>query len=658
LTGTKLFLDGQEDDLENFVELRNTLVSTRDNFDAPILIMGSSGSGKTTYAQMLLPNHLQRLFPHKKYFLVYLLATRNALPDPIQISNYVEERMKLKLQMDSTATVNPAELTNAAKLTNAAELTMVVVIDEVGLSSHAKQVSTRDALLEYQASLRSVLTRGNMAKDIQLVLVGTGLDKLTVEVNSSNECQKIRLTPWSQDTVGDYIDRVISNKHGSERAQTIKRLVNSEPVYKSLASNARSLHYLVDYLNSDLEMFAERLINRHFVVDRVIERYIKANRLRSLTEEGRRVVVMIVWKALSDAEWNTPQWPELKADRFYPDHEGIRNRIESCCYCLVDTNVESFNGGITFVGEHKLAVSVSNALALVLVRLTGNKASLCIGTEQFEVAAAIHELECSYSRCFQEGIKPPCIKVLPSQHQFPGTQKEKIKIPSVGIETIVINGPRATYCDVISKHRIVQAKYVGDPDKTYASLDLDDELGKAGVLTKEACNETMIARNKEAKNESYKKSSFLTRALVKMWEEPNAPGKTVSKQYEEERATGEIDLLDGTKLHGAGTRQVILTRPRSETFFHCDERDWNASGYEWSNERLPITVAFITNSIGFKISSMLGANGSSVDIRREHVDDNGMLLLTFDDEAHKNLGKAIEKMVLPCVSVRFYFLGN
>jgi hypothetical protein len=98
---------------------------------------------------------------------------------------------------------------------------------------------------------------------------------------------------------------VISNEHGSERAKTIKRLVNSQPGDESLASNARSLGYLVDYLNRDLQIFEERLINRHFVVDRVIEKYINANSLRLLREEERFAVVIIVGKALSDAKWNT-----------------------------------------------------------------------------------------------------------------------------------------------------------------------------------------------------------------------------------------------------------------------------------------------------------------------------------------------------------------
>lgn len=148
MTGRKLFLDVEEAKLEN----------SRDNFHAPILIMGSSGSGRTPYSKMLLPKHLQKLFRDKKYFLVYVFATKNALPDPIKVKNQVEETMLLKVEMDSTATENPA------KLTNATELTMVVVIDEVGLSSHEKQVNTRDALNQYKASQKSVLTENKWPK--------------------------------------------------------------------------------------------------------------------------------------------------------------------------------------------------------------------------------------------------------------------------------------------------------------------------------------------------------------------------------------------------------------------------------------------------------------------------------------------------------------
>ena len=216
---------------------------------------------------------------------------------------------------------------------------------------------------------------GSLAKAVRLVLAGTGLDQITTHLNSEEDSIKIRLQPWGQEEMNAYIMSTNCICDRTSKEELIE-LVSSTPLYTSLSTNARALSHLVRTLQQQLLRHDKSPINQDFVVASVTSKYIQDNGLGGLNASEKRVVAMIVWKAIAEAKSQDASVPNLELP---PEiHTKVdRYKMEACCHSLLDVHLQSKDGKLVVVDEQDYSVSITSAASLVFLALVDNIASLC-----------------------------------------------------------------------------------------------------------------------------------------------------------------------------------------------------------------------------------------------------------------------------------------
>ncbi len=207
---------------------------------------------------------------------------------------------------------------------------------------------------------------------------------------------------------------------------------------------------------------------------------------------------------------------------FIPKFEALEtDELRSIASCLIGVNVETKKGKETFMKDKTLSVSMSPAVAIVLANLLNAEAISARGWQKFESTITLCEwkwmvahsttIPSSVNRTILELRAPVPMK----RHQ--GTKRGfDINVPVVNRFTVVLNGPRAPYADVIAPFRLVQAKFSEKVDDQPKDLDLLHELGKMGLTT----------------NSEWRLQQALTSVFHTMWES------------EEEVASATEDRLD------------------------------------------------------------------------------------------------------------------
>jgi len=569
--------------------------------EPPILVMGSSGSGKTAFSVGVLPKILQR--HDQDLFFVYMSA--NMAFDDRKSSSATEAGKNMRKQIKNAIENHGG--------TDAMRLTMVVAVDEVGITKDRCYVGSSHNLCAIKAELEG------LAKRVRLVLLGTGLDQVTTMVNSEQEATKIRLPPWNEDKVNKYIDLI----HG-EFGDQIKELIWSTPLYKSLSSNPRALSQLTTVLCEQLKIYDKDMINEDFVVATVTGKYIAANGLGTLKAGEKRLVAMIVWKVLADAEYGDTKAPNLRAPKESECHDG--DKIEACCHSLLDVNLESKSGKVVLIEGQQYSVSITSAISLVLFALTGNMTCLCRNWNQFETVAALHELQLAYISAYPHC--PPSTRVVASQTQFPGSNKTLMRVPVVNKEIILVNGALAEYADVISLDRLVQAKHAMDGHS--CTLHLTKELKKLGVM-----------------KDCVKSKTGQTTALMRKQWTCATSGKMEGSATNPEQSR-HMTIKPAIKRHGAAVS--ILCKYPNKT--HVPFAEKSMSSEEVNDHTRPLSVVFVTNARQFNIPRLEWGAGYETYLQRNHVDTNGKLLVGYNEA----LQSYMDKFLLGGVSVKFFFL--
>lgn len=596
--------------------------------DPPILVMGSSGSGKTSFTVGVLPLILNEDDPDR--FFVYMRAT-TAFND-----------RKVTTPKDAGAIMKAAieEAIRKSAGTDAKLLTMVVIVDEVGLRTDAAIVDGLHKLNQIEQAL------DGLAKKVLLVLSGTGLDQITSTVNSEQGAVKIRLAPWDCTMVDSYIDTV---EVGFQERKQLKELIRSTPLYASLGSNPRALSHLKSALSEQLKLYDQELIDQDFVVAKVTAKYVADNGLAALSTEEKRLVTMIVWRALAVSKHGCTELPDLTTPPECECNKLKGEKIEACCHSLLDVHLEMSNNEYKLTEGQAFSVSITSAISLVLFSLTGNMASLCRNWDQFETVTALHALQMEYVSAYPN--KPRAMKVVTSPTQFPGTKKDSVRVPTVDKSTILVNGAKAEYADVICFDRLRQAKYA--EGGIQYTLKLATELKKCGVTKHPATG------GKTA----HKSSRTITALLRKQWGTDDTGTNEESANAQQGNGNGKKEeTFPGETRHGAAVSKLLRYSHKRRVLDHeVEQKEDEVEQKEDANQIRHINVDFVTNATKFHIPANESGIKTDQKLMRRHVDENGELkdeVFGKSSEANKALKNYFQENLLEGVSVRFFFLGQ
>ena len=577
--------------------------TSREGNPPPILVLGSSGSGKTTFAAKSLRGRLKKDLEAERVVTVYL--TGDAVrPEDQDASTATEgeiesaEEQAAKSAIDGVRKVfNP----KVGSFSKPLDMLLILVIDEVGLACDTAWMGTKWKLTRFATKLQE------LAVKVQLVLAGTGLDKITSSVNSNQDFVRIRMQPWTFEDVKWWAYNCLRGV--PEQKKRIVDTVSSTPILKLLATNARAAKFLLDALAKyDLYFDREALIDH--VVTTVAFMYIKANSLKDLSATERHRVAKLVLTAFSDAKKGGTQTSP-------PDFGEESGKVQRAFYSLVDTHVEKDQ----LVSGHNFAVSTSPAIAIVLTALMGCISTLSSSWSGFERVVALSELQ----RCFvtsDEGSAPRLVRLrLP----YPQTNfKDCLKVPNLVPTSVAVNGPGAPYTDVIGHKRFIQCKHAISI-KGLAKVDLKKELKKMGVL-----------KNEHYRGDECIQNRFLTHLLMKQWNQLG--GRPPCSESRAEPAPVSRADSDNTDIPDDGTRSMypmglldVTETPDDDDF--CEYRLIGGKFYlKGSQKETPwdrtqfeqeITIVFSTNTKGFNVN--WDQSGVSFDLLRRHLHDDGQI---------------------------------
>jgi hypothetical protein len=594
------------------------LKSERPNDTLPaILVLGSSGSGKTIFAAQVLPDILKR--NDKKGFTVYMLGdvVRGNLNSPVTTVEDVARLAKERI-------LRLVETEIGIKITSF-PLKMTVIIDEIGLHVDKQFVGTGAQLRDITQALERLLL-GGPEGTVQLVLAGTGLDRITSSVCSNQEAVKIRMQPWSVEEVMWLLRSTTSGKK-----EEIAQMIKHTPIFCQLGTNARAAWFLVEAL-IEYDDYFERTALIDSVVTRVAFKYIRANGMKDLNAKQRSKVAKIVLQAVQDAK---------KGDASATLSEDKDLCVASACNSLLDTHVE---GGKLMDGQF-FAVSVTPAITIVLTALMGNISNLSSSWSGFENIVALAELQ--HLLVVSEEEDGPLLSIRRSSLPFPAPKaKKNIKVPKLDLHSILVNGAGAPYADIISHFRLIQCKHTtDDTERGLVKLNLKSELAKMGVLKAELY-----------KGNEYLPQRFLTKQLMKQWKrlgsgEGGGSGEArnveshASEQKKKSPKNGDARynlIPDGGTRSTYPMGQLDVPDQREATVFEDLSLPSDGSWMDEASEDV-ITIIFATNKGGFILEGIL-PKGVTLDVRRQHLNCEGQLVEAQIGEGQIGEGQIGEEM--------------
>jgi energy-coupling factor transporter ATP-binding protein EcfA2 len=623
------------------------LLQIRPGQPEPILVLGSSGSGKTTLAAKVLPGLIASTTKREQYITVYLRAglvtnggKENSVADVVERTKFEIRNIVPGIQQQQATPL---------------DICMIVVVDELGTKAHSGFLSNKEHLKQIVEGLNSI------AKEVWLVLAGTGLDVITSDLKSLSDVTKIRMKPWGK----EQILWLVKDRRGEGFMEAVKK-VERNPILTKLASNARAAEFLVRSVGELMSYCFESAD----IVDTVVKKgaydNILANGLKTCTAEQRRLVAHLVLKAVGSAKEGDATQPTFDC--------GGDVKVEKTCRSLVDPHIE---GGMLAPLGQKFAVSMTPAITIVVAALTGNVSSLSSDWSRFERIVALCELH----RLFAAAQHPvPEISIKRLREAFPAPRSfRNLKVPWLSPHQVLVNGDKAPYGDIISPFRLEQGKHNRSSAQTKANLKV--ELAKMGVLKDEVYKRD-YTKKPDARGEpdTYDFQRFLTWSFVKQWREHDKVDTTAVEADIVETDIVETDIADRVETSHVRHTQ---TQPHGVTrsmypFGQLDTKDdplseIESASFQFHKGKLynPITkesfavphsldlgesetldIVFATNKATFQIEDL-----GSMSIDRGHVDDNGSLLAenTANAEILREIGEWVDTSK---VKIKFLFCSS
>ena len=440
------------------------------------LVLGPSGSGKTIYAlnELALKEDEEQIDCPSERVCVYF-SLQNHTPDE-------REQQKTKAAaMDDSIASDIQKMTTAAiksflgksrddepgEKSIQLKMLLSVVLDEA--AAFGPLMGKKEVLSSIFSQLRTV------ASHVRLIVVGTGMDGIAVGLSSSTDVLKYRMQPWDEGK----LQSAVAGR-GRSSVETRKRVeaISSSPILRKMITNARSAILTYEsvaqintgYFSVDLKGFIASIVHV------VLGRYIARNGISGLDDSQRRRLAYTLFHELKEAnESEQPRFPVLAK------LEGCdAERIKRQALGLLDVHVESQAGVFAFLDDHKVSVSVTPAMSMLLYSLVGVEATVYDSWEGLEAVAGLHAVYLEVLSNTNTETKGVRLARLTRPIPAPSATKN-FCIPSPNdTPTVYINGEKAPFFDAISVNRGLQSKYSKGGENI--EINLAEELQKGGLV--------------------------------------------------------------------------------------------------------------------------------------------------------------------------------
>jgi hypothetical protein len=449
------------------------------------LVLGPSGSGKTFFSLQYLREGQGFLnASKKKQVSVYMhpgsfkgINWENGSLVAKQLINTVKERCAIEIKKEIHGEIG---------------LHFCLIFDEAGSSFPKEWFESRD-------NLQSLCTEAlKFASSATIVVAGTGITGR--ELNSNKDAYFFRMKEWEETDLAKFLEHDDASLRLME-GETIKDVAHAifaNPKLRALATNARSAYFLVDSIHdfsigctrsswgTQLDEWTPLLVTK------VVNRYIGENGLGGLNVSQRRRVAAFIFRALHELK---------KGDTTLPTFEGLGYSEKPVAESLIQYNLEGKNTKPEIVPTEKFAFTVTPAIALILYSLAGVYATLLPGWKNEEELAALYavrqlilkRMEKYSSTLSNENCRDQLDKSLGKirllRLQTPLQSKSAcVSVPMVDDSTIIMNGDRASFADIIAPYQLIQAKRTKE---STLKVELYDELEKCGLL-KQHCDTRLL----------------------------------------------------------------------------------------------------------------------------------------------------------------------
>ncbi|KAL7558864.1 hypothetical protein ACA910_003395 [Epithemia clementina (nom. ined.)] len=504
------------------------------------LVMGPSGSGKTFYALKDLSRKKSSKggSQDERYFTLYYKIT---------------EKENLEAS-DGSHTFSTSEIEKAmhaskvGKVRQKLDMRISLILDE------AATAEEHIAELTNFSTIYIILSR--YCTSPRLIVVGTGIDNFTSSMGTGTQVHKYRMRQWSLSN----FEKALSNwlpdlHHRDDNREKLTKIVESEPMYQRLLTNARAAYFLA--LAVETYLYADN-VQQHMptVVTAVATKYIKSNGLCNLSSSSRRRVARAVFKLLDDTSRVVEQgqsnlkWPTFATDEGNLELEDDELAMATS---LIDYNVEIKNRKVILVqGDH--TVDVSPAITLVLFALVDVLGDVFSNWSGFEVLVAMVEI---HHLVVKQTGKDFQVRLVKLKKPLPQTVSRKnLDVPILESDCVYLNGANAPFGDVLSTGRFAQAKHKTRTEQLV--LDLQDELSKMGLVNGDNNNN---------------KACAATTALMQEWQMgSNHSINKVAQGQTPKKEKMERDTIDQARAEGTLLQQKII---EFDTYkqFRCTDKN-------------------------------------------------------------------------------------
>ncbi|KAL3937289.1 MAG: hypothetical protein SGBAC_007578 [Bacillariaceae sp.] len=604
------------------------------------IVLGPSGSGKTSHA--IIGLFAQALISdNKKGKCVTLYIKARSLLRPHTNEVITADGILVLIQKCLARCLNVDDY----KAVGGLQMSLKFVIDE------AVVLGDWVGCLDNLVSLNERI--GTIVENPQLVIVGTGVDRLTEDMASDKQAGKYRMRPWGMANVRAVLEKRFLKTKDRDK---VSEAMNVEPIYQSLITNARVATFLINALWERLELSNKRT-NVGDVVNEVATQYVQSNGLAVLKADQRTLVARAVLKALDESSWN-------KGKASFPKSLGDL-RLNGCFFSLLDINVESIGGKKVFVNKsNPFSVSVSGAICIVLLSLIDTVGSIGSTWSNFETLCALNELQRVVMATEEQDLAANLPQLVMLKKPFPERNaRTNLAVPVVGDTHVFLNGDKAPFADVIAPHRLCQCKFSEDAKKT-VTLDLD-EFVKMGIVKKiyhpEEDGQTTKMQEKESEKVKQKmakqtmrmqRNGALLSALSQYWVRPsslsNPTNRVATLAESSNKAPRQFYpgcLLVGDTVFGPQPGYEMYTYCKKNMLTKFDDKDGTCRYHYCDNLEKEIKAVFYTNACEFEIKR----GNSTVVVTPENVSIDGT---TSSDI---NIAKVLSIKLRENVKVHFIF---
>ncbi|KAL7563441.1 hypothetical protein ACA910_004629 [Epithemia clementina (nom. ined.)] len=539
------------------------------------LVMGPSGSGKTFYALKGLSRKKSSKggSQDERYFTLYYKITEK---ENLEASDGIHTFSTSKIEKAMHAS-------KVGKVRKKLDMRISLILDEAATAEeHIGELTNL-------SKIYIILSR--YCTSPRLIVVGTGIDYFTSSMGSGTEVHKYRMRQWSLSNFEKALSKWLPDTHHrDDKREKLTKIVESEPMYQRLLTNARAAYFLA--LAVETYLYADN-VQQHMptVVTAVATKYIKSNGLCALSSSSRRRVARAVFKLLDDTSrvvekgQSYLEWPTFATDE---GNLALKGKALAMATSLIDYNVEIKDGEVTLVqGDH--TVDVSPAITLVLFALVDVLGNVFSNWSGFEILVAMIEIHHLVVKQTGEDFQVRLVKL---KKPFPPTVwRKNLDVPILESDCVYLNGANAPFGDVLSTGRFAQAKHKTSTEQLV--LDLQDELSKMGLVNGDNNNN---------------KACAATTALMQEWQMgSNHSINKVAQGQTPKKEKMERDTIDQARAEGTLLQQKIIEFDTYKQFRCTDKNSKVTLSHDrttyTSDDPLPAQVeaVFYTNASQFKI---------------------------------------------------------